>query len=239
MQKELAALEKNNTRALVPLPPGKRAIGYKWVYKVKYRANGQIERYKGRLVAKGYSQVLGIDYHDIFSPVAKMVTARCLLAIAAAKGWYIEQLDVNNAFLRGDLSEEVYMSLPLGYKLSASTKNLVCRLMKSIYDLRQASREWFSKLASCLLSSGYKRSLSDTSLFTYSHNSIFLVVVIYVDDILIAGNDKTTIDSLKQLLDDKFSIKNLGGIKYYLGLEVTRNSLGIFVNQEKFITDLL
>ena len=109
-------MESNNTWTLIPLPPGKRAIGSKQVFKIKYLPNGQVERYKVRLVAKGFTQSAGIDYHDTFAPVVKMVTIRKLLAIAAAKNWHVEQLDVNNAFSHGDLDEEVYMHFPLGYK---------------------------------------------------------------------------------------------------------------------------
>lgn len=116
MFSELQALIDNNTWTLVPLPPGKRPIGCKWVYRIKYHADGSVERYKARLVAKGFTQTADIDYHDTFSPTAKMVTVRCLLAIAASFGWSLHQLDVNNAFLNGDLLEEIYMSPPPGLR---------------------------------------------------------------------------------------------------------------------------
>ena len=154
MQLELKALEANNTWALVPLPPGKTCVGSKWVYRIKYKANGEVERYKARLVAKSYTQSAGVDFHETFAPVVQMDTVRSLLAISAANNWFVEQLDVNNAFLYGDLEEEVYMSPPLGYVLPPSNVPLVCQLIKSIYGLRQASRRWFAKLTSCLLISG-------------------------------------------------------------------------------------
>lgn len=198
-----------------------------------------MERYKARLVAKEYTQSEGIDYHDTFAPVAKMVTIRTLLIVAAARGWIIEQLDVNNAFLHGDLQEEVYMSLPLGYIKNNTIPNLVCKLIKSIYGLKQDSRCWFEKLTDCLLKAGYNQSTTDHSMFTYDFQGVFVVTVIYVDDILISGNNKDAINALKHLLDVKFSIKDLGNIKYYLGLEISRNMDGIFVSQQKFIHDLL
>ncbi|KAJ0534271.1 putative RNA-directed DNA polymerase [Helianthus annuus] len=138
MKKEIQALEQNKTWTLEELPEGKRAIDSKWVYKLKYKPNGEIERYKAHLVAKGYTQLEGIDFHETFAPVAKLVTVRTLLAVAVKKSWFIHQLDVNNAFLHGDLQEEVYMKIPQGFYKKGETR--VCRLRKSLYGLRQASR---------------------------------------------------------------------------------------------------
>jgi len=138
MQAEIQALESNHTWILTELPPGKIPIGCKWVYRIKYKPDGNIERYKARLVAKGYTQQFGIDYLDTFSPVARMTTIRTLLAISVVQGWYLHQLDINNAFLHGDLEEEVYMVLPPGFEPSKS--NQVCKLVRSLYGLKQASR---------------------------------------------------------------------------------------------------
>ncbi|PKI70543.1 hypothetical protein CRG98_009048 [Punica granatum] len=134
MAEEIRALKLNKTWTIEQLPFGKHPIGCKWVYKVKRRADESIKRYKARLVAKGFTQVEGIDYHKTFTPVAKLVTVRCLLTVAVAKEWHMQQMDVNNAFLHGDLEEEVYMKLPLGF--SASINGTVCRLRKSLYGLR-------------------------------------------------------------------------------------------------------
>ena len=114
MQQEIKALEENNTWSVVDLPKGMHTVGSKWIYKIKYKADGQVERFKARLVAKGYIQQEGLDYHDTFSPVAKMVTVRCVIALAVSKGWPMYQMDVYNAFLQGDLEEEVYMEMPEG-----------------------------------------------------------------------------------------------------------------------------
>jgi hypothetical protein len=238
MDAELLALDANQTWSVVDLPHGKVPIGCKWVYKVKYHADGSIERYKARLVAKGYTQMEGIDYFDTFSPVAKMTTVRVLLALASIKGWHLEQLDVNNAFLHGDLHEEVYMSLPPGY-LSNVGVHKVCRLHKSLYGLKQASRQWYSKLSSALISFGYVQSQSDHSLYIKSTDTTFTALLVYVDDIVLAGNSSLEIQNVKLFLDQKFKIKDLGKLRYFLGLEIARSPQGIFVNQRKYTLELL
>ncbi|KAL0292473.1 UNVERIFIED_CONTAM: Retrovirus-related Pol polyprotein from transposon TNT 1-94 [Sesamum calycinum] len=139
MTKELKALEQNHTWTLKSLPSGKKAMESKWVYKIKHNFDGSIERYDARLVAKGYTQVEGLDYTKTFAPVAKLITDRTLLVVAAAKSWELHQLDVHNAFLHGDLDEEVYMTPPLGYL--ATTDNHICRLWKSLYGLKMVSRQ--------------------------------------------------------------------------------------------------
>jgi len=138
MKQELKALEDNKTWSITELPLGKTAIGCRWVYEIKHTAYGSIERYKVHLVAKGYTQIEGLDFLDTFAPVAKLTTLRLLLALATANNWTLKQLDVNNAFLHGELKEEVYMVLPPG--LHSSSTNLVCRLRKSLYGLIQAGR---------------------------------------------------------------------------------------------------
>jgi len=138
MQDELQALADNNTWVLIDLPPGKTAIGCRWVYKVKHHSDGSIERFKARLVAKGHNQLEGLDFLDTFAPVAKLTTLRLLLALATSQHWIIKQLDVNNAFLHGDLHEEVYMKLHPGFHSPHPSK--VCKLQRSLYGLKQARR---------------------------------------------------------------------------------------------------
>ena len=236
MESELHALEANNTWYLTKLPRGKVPIGCRWVYKIKHHVDGSIERHKARLVAKGYTQQEGVDFLNTFSPVAKLTTVRLLLAFVAVKNWDLQQLDVDNAFLHGDLHKELYMELPSG--LVPATPNQVCRLTKSLYGLKQASRQWFAKLSSFLVSIGFSPSPFDHSLFTKQHGSSFTTLLVYVDDVILIGNSPFEITSIKQLLHHKFCIKDLGKLKYFLGLEVSRTSKGIHICQ-KYALDIL
>ncbi|XP_020423926.1 uncharacterized protein LOC109950224 [Prunus persica] len=198
MKSEVDALQANGTWSLVSLPPHKRPIGCKWVYKVKLKADGTVERYKARLVAKGYSQVEGIDYQETFASVAKLVTVRVLLSVASLHGWHLHQLDVNNAFLNGDLDEEVFMSLPPGF--GRKGENRVCQLHKSLYGLKQASRQWFIKLSTALKAAGFQQSRSDYSLFVRRQEGNFLALLVYVDDVILAGNNLEDIENTKLFL---------------------------------------
>ncbi|KAM1845504.1 hypothetical protein ACFX13_019802 [Malus domestica] len=237
MAHELAALEQNHTWTVQQLPPGHRAIGCKWVYKIKYNSDGSIERYKARLVAKGFTQREGIDYKETFAPVAKLTTVRCLLAVAAVRHWSLHQMDVQNAFLHGDLTEKVYMHLPPG--LRRKGEKMVCRLNKSFYGLKQASRSWFHKFSAVIQRCGFQQSKGDYSLFTKVTCTSFTAVLIYVDDIIITGNDDHAIAVLKDFLHTQFRIKDLGPLKYFLGVEVARSTSGVSISQRKYTLDIL
>ena len=212
---------------------------------MKLNSDGTLERYKARLVAKGYTQREGLDFLETFSPVAKTVSVRVLIALASAKGWPLHQLDINNAFLHGDLDEEVYMDLPPGFhsKGESSTSTyaapLVCKLVKSIYGLKQASRQWNAKLSATIMQLGFKQSQADHSLFVHSNGSSFTTLLVYVDDMIIIGNDSACVAKLKTLLDQKFGTKDLGSLKYFLGLEIARNVKGISINQRKYALEVL
>ena len=232
MNDEIAALERNHTRSLVPLPPGHSAIGCRWVYKIKHNFDSSTERYKSRLVAKGYTQVEGVDYKETFSPTPKLTTLRCLLTIVAARKWFTHQLDVQNAFLHGNLDEEVYMSLPPGIRQQG--ENTVCRLHKSLYALKMASRNWFSILSTTTQNVGYTQSKADYSLFIKSKCTSFTVALIYVDDILLTVNDLKETQHLKTSLLEKFLVKDLGNLKYFLGIEFSRSRKEIFIPKEVF-----
>jgi hypothetical protein len=237
MDNEIKALELNNTWTVMDLPASKQVIGCKWVYKVKLKSDGTLERCKARLVAKGYNQCEGLDYYETFSPVAKLTTVRTLLAVAAAKKWHLHQLDVNNAFLHGNLDEEVYMSLPPGFNKKGESK--VCKLNKSLYGLKQASRQWFAKFSSALIEFGFVQSKADYTLFTRTLEDSFIALLVYVDDIVIASDNAAEVSKFIQLLNDRFKLKDLGQLKYFLGLEIARSELGISVCQRKYALEIL
>ena len=162
MKEELDALSKNHTWDLVTLPPGKSVVGCKWIYKIKTRSDGSIERYKTRLVAKGFTQKYGIDYEETFAPIACISFVHALLAIAASSKWDLFQMDVKNAFLNGDLSEEVYMQPLPGLSVDS---NKVCHLQRVLYGLKQAPRAWFAKFSSTIFRLGYMTSHYDLPYF--------------------------------------------------------------------------
>lgn len=230
MNEELAAMERTKTWSIVSLPSSHHTIGNKWVYKVKYKPDGTVDRYKARLVAKGYNQQEGIDFLDTFSPVAKIVIVKALLTLAAYYNWPLAQMDVNNAFLYGDLFEEVYMALHLGYKVSNVARKgekLACRLHKSIYGLKQASRQWFSKFSTILTNQGFTQSKADYSLFTKGVGDFFVALLVYVDDIILTGPSQVELTKVKEILRSNFMLKDLGTVKYFLGLELSRSAQGI------------
>lgn len=237
---EYQALVSNHTWDVVQLPANKKPIACKWVFKVKLKSNGSEERKKARLVAKGFTQRAGLDYEETFALVAKLVTVKTLLAVAAQLKWHLHQLDISNTFLHGDLEEEVYMLLPPRYEQQGeSGKQLVCELNKSIYGLKQASRQWNAKLTSYILSQGFVQSKADYSLFCKQTGCSFTVLLVYVDDIIIGGNDLMYIDQFKNEINDQFKLRDLRILKYFLGLEVARTEKGISICQRKYALEIL
>ncbi|GKC88767.1 ribonuclease H-like domain-containing protein [Tanacetum coccineum] len=218
MHNEIEALIKNNTWTLTDLPFGKKTIDNKWLYKIKYKAFGQVEKYKVRVLAKGFSQREGIDFDETFSPVVKMVIVRCLLCIVVSNDWSLFQLDVNNAFLYGDLNEDIYMSsLPLGFECSDKTK--VCKLNKALYGLKQAPRQWNAKLTTVLVEHGFVQIKIYDSLYIKHTDDVFVALFFYVDDFIITGNSLDEIENFKLFLKSNFMIKDLGVVKYFLAVK--------------------
>ncbi|KAL0331168.1 UNVERIFIED_CONTAM: Retrovirus-related Pol polyprotein from transposon TNT 1-94 [Sesamum angustifolium] len=200
------------------------------------KPDGAVERYKARLVAKGCSQIEGVDYVESFSLVAKAVTVRILLSVASAKNWPIHQLDINNSFLHGFLDEDIYMTPPEGYSVTSGS---VCKLKRSLYGLKQASRQWNLEFTSKLTQFGFQQSQHDHYLFIKHTDSGMLVFLVYVDDVLLTGPCESSIVEVKRYLDELFTIKDLGHAKFFLGLEIAWSTQGTLVMQSKFIRDII
>ncbi|CAL2251991.1 unnamed protein product [Prunus armeniaca] len=215
---EMKALEKNQTWTLETIPRGKKTIKCKWVFTIKHNADGSIERYKTRLVAKGYTQTYGIDYEETFAPVAKLNTVRVLLSLAANLDWPLHQFDVKNAFLHGELTEEVYMDVPPEYNTTHT--RTVCKLRKALYGLKQSPRAWFGRFTMTMKNNGFKQCNSNHTLFLKYRKGKVTSLIIYVDDMIITGNDKQEISQLQDYLATEFEMKDLGGLMYFLGIEV-------------------
>jgi hypothetical protein len=223
MQDEMKSLHENHTYDLVKLPKGKRALKNKWVFRCKIEPNRSQPRYKTRLVVKGFGQKKGIDFDEIFSPVVKMSSIRVVLSLAAKMNLEIEQLDVKTAFLHGDLEEEIYMEQPEGFSAKGK-EHLVCRLKKSLYGLKQAPRLWYKKFDSFMVDHGYDRTTSDHCVFVKKFfDGEFIILLLYVDDMLIVGRDTSKIDKLKKELSKSFSMKDLGSAKQILGMKISRD----------------
>ena len=188
MSVEYDALVKNGTWELVPLDPSHNLIGCKWIFRTKRKSNGFVEMFKARLVAKGFHQRSIINYTDTFSPVVKATTILVVLSFVVSCGWFLRQLDVNNAFLQGNLFENVYMSQPPGF-VDQDHLTHICRLRKAIYGLKQAPRAWYQELHTFILSFGFKNSDANASLFVFNVDGHILYFLVYVDDIIIMGNN--------------------------------------------------
>ena len=235
---EIAALRSNHTWSLVPFHPSMNVVGSRWVYRIKRRVDGSIERYKARLITRGFTQQEGIDYSETFIPVIKQATVRLVFSIVVSRNWMIHQLDIHNAFLNGVLTEEVYMKQPPGF-VDSSLSSHVCRLHKSLYGLKQAPRAWYTRLSDFLLSIGFLASKVNTSLFILSDGTNIFYLLVYVDDILLTGSNYAMLHHLIQLLSFEFKLRDLGVVHYFLGIEVQSTDMGLMLRQHKYILDIL
>ncbi|CAI7890039.1 unnamed protein product [Closterium sp. NIES-53] len=237
MESELKSIEENGTWELVELPEGRTAITSKWLFKIKSDADGNIERYNSRLVAKGYQQKEKVDYKELFAPVVKPTTLRTLLAGAAIKGWVVKQMDVTTAFLNGVLEEEIFMAQPEGFDDGSGS---VLRLKKALYGLKQAPRQWHLKLRGVLEEIGFTPSTADHSLFMLGEGEQRSFMVVYVDDILIFSPSSDLVKEVMLKLQDKFKCKALGDVSFYLGLHIERDveKRCMRVHQQKYLEAL-
>ncbi|KAK1648574.1 hypothetical protein QYE76_066379 [Lolium multiflorum] len=238
MTDEFNALMQNRTWTLVPCPAGANIVSGKWLFKHKFGSDGGLARYKARWVVRGFSQQTGIDFDETFSPVVKPATIRVVLSIATSRAWPVHQLDVKNAFLHGNLDEEVYCVQPPGF-VDPAHPHHVCRLHKSLYGLKQAPRAWYQRFAHYAHRLGFVASQSDVSLFVLRQGTEVAYLLLYVDDIILTASTSRLLQHITGLLHREFSMTDLGDLSYFLGISVTRSSTGMFLSQRQYALDLL
>ncbi|KAH9698504.1 Integrase catalytic domain-containing protein [Citrus sinensis] len=238
MQEELNQFERNNVWELVPKLEHKSVIGTKWVFRNKMDESGVVVRNKARLVAQGYNQEEGIDFDETFAPVARLESIRMLLAYACHKDFILFQMDVKSAFLNGYIMEEVYVKQPPGFE-NEKFPNHVYKLLKALYGLKQAPRAWYDRLKNFLLENDFSMGKADTTLFVKHKNQDILIVQIYVDDIIFGSTNELLCKEFSLCMSKEFEMSMMGELKYFLGLQIKQSEEGIFINQAKYVKDLL
>ncbi|CAD7003740.1 unnamed protein product [Ceratitis capitata] len=240
MQKEFDALVKRNTWSLVDLPAGEKPIGCKWVYSVKQNADGSVQRFKSRLVAKGCSQQFGINFNETFSPVVRYATIRLVIALACEYNLHLHQLDVSSAYLNSELQDDVYVKQPENF-VNEQFPNRVLKLNKALYGLKQSGREWNEKLNSVLIKMGFMPCVSEPCVYMKNEEDKYNIIAVYVDDILIASSSLKDLNNIKARIAKEFDIVDGGPAKYFLGIQIERDGdVGnIAISQRQYIYDLL
>ncbi|GJY19058.1 retrotransposon protein, putative, ty1-copia subclass [Tanacetum coccineum] len=223
----MSSLKKNHTWELADQPPGQKLISCKWLYKIKEGIEGvQKPRYKARLVARGFTQRACIDYNEVFSPMVRHTSIRVILSLTACEDYELEQLDVKMAFLHGILEETIYMRQPPGFE--EGTGNKVCLLKKSLYGLKQSPRQWYKRFDVYMISNGFSRSSYDSCVYFKEFTpGMYIYLLLYVDDMLIACKSKSEIEYTKGLLRKEFDMKELGPTRKILGMGIVRDRVGL------------
>lgn len=235
---EITNVHVLHTWDLVPATDDMNVLSSRWLYKIKLNPDGTIDKLKVGLVARGNEQEEGWDYLETFSPVVRTATIRLVLKIAVAKGWQIRQMDVSNAFLHCELDEPVYMTQPQGF-VDPEKPTQVCKLSKALYGLKQAPRAWFNTFSNFLIDFGFTCTKSDPSLFTLHAKDKTLILLLYVDDILLTGNDDTLVQALLQALHNRFAMEDLGKPRYFLGIKIESLQDSLFLHQKAYAEDIL
>ena len=235
---ELQSILNNNTWELVELPRGCKPITCKWIFRKKLKADGSIDKYKARIVVRGFTQKFGIDYFDTYSPVTKIATIRTLIALACIFDLVVHQMDVKTAFLNGDLDEEIYMVQPEGFVVPGQEEK-VCKLVKALYGLKQAPKQWHDKFDKTMTGNGFHVNEGDSCVY-FKHDSHGCVIIcLYVDDMLIFGTDLDRVNETKQFLSSNFEMKDMGEADVILGVKIKRTPNGICLNQSHYVEKLL
>ncbi|GJS51507.1 putative ribonuclease H-like domain-containing protein, partial [Tanacetum coccineum] len=238
MQKELLQFKLQQVWVLVDLPNDAKVIGTKWVYRNKKDERGVVVRNKARLVAQGHRQEEGIDYDEVFAPVARIEAIRLFLAFASFMGFIVYQMDVKSAFLYGTIDEEVYVSQPPGF-VDPDHPTKVYKVVKALYGLHQAPRAWYATLSTFLEKHGYKRGTIDKTLFIRRNKKDIMLVQVYVDDIIFGSTNKSWCDEFEALMQSRFQMSSMGELTFFLGLQVKQNKEGIFISQDKYVAEIL
>jgi hypothetical protein len=212
-------------------------IGTKWVFKNKQGEDGEVVRNKARLVAQGFSRVEGLDIEETFAPIARLEAIRILLAFATSMGFKLYQMDVKSVFLNGVIQEEVFVRQTPGFE-NSKYPNRVYKLSKALYGLKQALRTWYARLKTFLLEHGYVMGSVDKTLFTLKHGNDFLLVQIYVDDIIFRGSSHVLVSSFQEMMEE-FRMSMMGELTFFLGIQVKQMKQGIFIHQAKHTKDLM
>jgi hypothetical protein len=242
IRKELDSLKTAKTWIIVRRPKDRNVVGSKWVLRLKKDSEGRIDKHKARVVAKGFTQIEGVDYYETFAPVARLASIRTVLAIAARNEWKIDTFDFHSAFLNGefDENEEIYMEQPPGYE-EKDRREYVLRLLKTIYGLKQSSRKWYEIICRLMTELGFTRSESDPAVFYWHEGDNRMAIVVHVDDCTIVGNSQELIDDIKRKINAKYAMTDLGPTSWVLGIKITRNldnhTLGL--SQTAYIDSIL
>ena len=242
IKEELDTLKRAGTWEVTERPKERNVVRNRWVFRIKKDAARRVERYKAQLIAKGFTQAHGVDYYDMWAPVAKLRSIRLLLLIAAQNEWPIDMFYFHSAFLNGELDsdEEVYMEQPEGYE-EQDWKRYVCKLHKSIYGLKQAGRKWYDTLCKALAEIGFKRSEADPAVFYARKGDDIAVLACHVDDCTITGSSQQLVQDYKDKLKTKYSLTDLGPANWLLGIKITRDleARTISLSQSSYIDSIL
>ena len=235
---EIGVFDHMEVYKVVPHPKGRKVVGSKWVFRIKRGPDGNIQKYKARIIAQGFMQIEGIDYNETFAPVAKLASLRIILALATEQDLEIHQMDVKSAYLNGTLEEEIFMEPPPGLEVP---DGMVLHLKKAIYGTKQGGRVWYEDISSTLKTMGYQCTDADHAVFVRNKDNIPSIIALYVDDITMVSNDLGTINRDKEALKRRYQMSDLGEIAWILGIHITQDRPAghIALSQKKYINEIL
>jgi hypothetical protein len=227
----------NDVWEIVPRPKRKDVVSSKWIFKIKHATDGSIEKYQTRFAAREFSQKEGIEYEETCSPISRYTLIRTIIALPAKMKWKLHQMDVKTTFLNGVIEEKVYIEQPQRFEVE-DKKTHVCKLKKALYGLKKAHGDWYGRIDNFLTSLGFTKSKVDSNLHFKFMNDDLVILLLYVDDLFLTGEENLIIECKKKLTTE-FEMKDLGLMHYLLGLEVWQSAERIFLNQGKYAVEIL